>query len=70
MNRVMEANSILTILEVADTTVLSHTLAPDYHGIVVETSHNISGRLEGTVVYFPGVSASELIQEETHLEQV
>ena len=66
MQRIHEAEPVLRVLEVADKRVSTEMLAPGYEGIVVETGSgdllSVEKAFEGTVIYFPGVTAAELVK--------
>ena len=68
MKQVFENEVIRTILERADRSVRSEAITPGYVGTIVEVLGRIvlpngnilRGEFEGTLVYFPGVRATEL----------
>lgn len=59
MNEIQPAR---TILEQADTMVRTDDLVEGIAGVVMEMEH-IPGQVEGTLIYFPGVTAGTLIKE-------
>lgn len=61
MEQVYEADTIRMILEVTDTTARVEDLELGFHAVVVEAiSENED--VEGTILYFPGVRAKELLK--------
>ncbi len=66
MKRVSEEAPVRRILEQADTMVKSDNIAPGFSAVVVEIVHEdltpeVPPCFEGTVLYFPGVAAKELL---------
>lgn len=64
MERINETQPIRSILERAAHVARSHQLAPDYLATMVEitrtdASENVES-FEGTLLYFPGVRATDL----------
>jgi hypothetical protein len=61
MQRIIETSKITEMYAVADVTIEAAALRSRYRGVVVEVTNGVS--FEGTLVYFPGVSLTQLMED-------
>lgn len=61
MQRITETSKITEMYAVADVTIEAAVLRSEYRGVVVEVTNGIS--FEGTLVYFPGVTLTQLMED-------
>lgn len=67
MVRINEELPIRDVLEHANRTILSDHIVDGFAGVIVETTSGDPlfperNQLEGTLIYFPGLSASDLME--------
>lgn len=62
MKTLHECRPIREVLEVADTQISAEKIAPGLSAIVVQTKATADGKVEGTLVFFPGVDAEQLMK--------